>query len=137
MTVIAYDGKTLAADKQSTVVGYAHTVSKIFRVPGGRVGFPGQASHCMALLEWFKGGRKPAEYPKSDDPAGALFIADDGSVWGYGGPHPEKYEDKFVAQGCGRDYALAAMYLGKPAREAVEIACALDVNCGNGVDVLE
>ena len=36
-----------------------------------------------------------------------------------------------------RDFALAAMHLGKSAREAVEVACALDVFCGNGIDTLE
>lgn len=137
MTIVAWDGKTLAADKQSTNVGYGHTITKIFRVPGGRVGFSGAASHSLALLQWFKDGRDPLTYPKHDDPAGALFLPDEGGAWGYGGPYPEKYEDKFIAQGCGRDYALAAMYLGKSAREAVEVACALDVNCGCGIDVLE
>ncbi len=50
--------------------------------------------------------------------------------------YPELHEDKFNALGAGRDYALAAMYLGFDASRAVEVACALDVNCGNGIDVL-
>lgn len=52
-------------------------------------------------------------------------------------PYPARVEDKFTATGCGRDYALAAMFLGHDARAAVEVACALDAHCGNGIDTLE
>jgi len=142
MTCIAYDGKTLAADKQCTTVGYAHKVTKIFRVPGGRVGFAGNGGHSVALLEWFRNGRDVATWPKKDggDSASAVFVSDDGIVHGYSGddgPHAMIYEDKFVAWGAGRDYALAAMYLGRTAREAVEVACVLDTTCGMGIDILD
>lgn len=141
MTVIAWDGKTLAADKQSTCVGKASKVTKIFRVAGGRVAFAGNAMNARELLEWFRAGRPMDAWPKArgDDVADALFICDDGVALGYSGlsPHPEVYEDTFLAMGCGRDYALAAMHLGHDARKAVEVACALDVNCGLGIDALE
>jgi ATP-dependent protease HslVU (ClpYQ) peptidase subunit len=142
MTIIAWDGKTLAADKQSTTVGYGNTVTKIFRVTGGRVAFTGNAGHACALLEWFRNGRDAAAWPKKggDDSAGAIFITDDGEVRGYSGDDGAtfiRYEDKFAAWGAGRDYALAAMYLGRDAREAVEVACALDTTCGMGIDTLE
>jgi ATP-dependent protease HslVU (ClpYQ) peptidase subunit len=67
-------------------------------------------------------------------------VSDDGIVHGYSGddgPHSMIYEDKFIAWGAGRDYALAAMHLGKNSREAVEVACALDNTCGMGIDILE
>lgn len=141
MTVIAWDGKTLAADKQSTCSGSPSKVTKIYRVPGGRVGFAGNALNARALLEWFRAGRPPEAWPKlrGNNHADALFIGDDGVVLGYSGisPSPEIYEDQFVAMGAGRDYALAAMYLGHDARKAVEVACALDVFCGMGIDTLE
>lgn len=142
MTIITWDGKTLAADKQSTSVGHGEKVTKIFRVPGGRVGFTGNAGHSVALLDWFRRGRPADKWPKKDggDSAGAIFVSDDGKVYGYSGddgPHAMVYEDQFLAWGAGRDYALAAMYLGKNAREAVEVACALDTTCGLGIDVLD
>ena len=140
MTIIAWDGKTLAADKASTSVGYARTVTKIFRVPEGLVGFAGCAEHAMQLLEWFMASRPSGEFPKrakDEECAGALFIGNDGVCWGYGAtPYPERVEERFDAIGCGRDYALAAMHLGHDARHAVEVACALDVNCGKGIDTL-
>jgi ATP-dependent protease HslVU (ClpYQ) peptidase subunit len=45
--------------------------------------------------------------------------------------------ESFHALGSGRDFALAAMYLGKNAREAVEIAMEFDLETGKGVDCLE
>lgn len=140
MTILAWDGKTLAADKQCTIVGYAHTVTKIHRVPDGIIGLCGSGPHSQAILAWFLRGRDPDKWPKKpeecDSTATAIFVTKDG-VFGYACGYSEIYEDKFVAFGCGRDYAMAAMYLGKSAREAVEVACALDINCGKGIDTLE
>jgi ATP-dependent protease HslVU (ClpYQ) peptidase subunit len=141
MTVIAWDGKTLAADKQCTNAGHPYTVTKIHRVPGGMVGFTGNGAHAQALLQWFKDGADPAKWPsKTGDTSGVLFIADSGEARGYSGedgPHYIVYESPFVAFGAGRDYALAAMHLGHDARKAVEVACALDTSCGMGIDTLE
>jgi ATP-dependent protease HslVU (ClpYQ) peptidase subunit len=142
VTCIAWDGTTLAADKRSTCVGYPHTVTKIHRVPGGLVGLAGNASHAMAVLQWFKTRRDPATWPKPPEEGACdtIFISDDGEIyefWGKGGGFYERYENKFTATGSGRDYALAAMELGKTAREAVELACKMDIFCGNGIDTLE
>ncbi len=141
MTVIAWDGKTLAADKAGMNSGYRRTVTKIFRVPEGLVGFAGDGSRCLALLEWFKSGRDPAKYPefqKTETAVGCLFIDKECRSSGYlYTPYPELHTDPFDAIGAGRDYALAAMYLGHNARRAVEVACALDNTCGNGIDTLE
>jgi hypothetical protein len=67
-----------------------------------------------------------------------MLITNDGELWVYDSKtaYPENIKTKFFARGCGRDYALAAMYLGKSAIEAVQVASALDVNCGMGVDSL-
>ena len=141
MTVIAWDGKTLAADKQSTNGGFASTVTKIHRVPGGIVGFTGNGGHAMALFAWFKGGRDPKAWPKKegDSSAGVVFISEDGiyAYSGEDGPNAEKLENKFDAWGVGYAYALAAMHLGHNARIAVQVACDLDINCGKGIDTLE
>jgi ATP-dependent protease HslVU (ClpYQ) peptidase subunit len=143
MTVIAWDGKTLAADKQCTSSGYATAVTKIFRVNDGLVGFAGSPTHGMALLDWIKAGRNLDTWPASRDPgstADILFINNEGKIFEYsgtGGPYPEPCEESFIAMGSGRDYALAALYLGHGARRAVEVACALDVFCGKGIDTLE
>ena len=140
MTVIAWDGKTLAADKRATIAGLAVTETKIHRLFDGLVGFSGCGAHAAELLEWFRGPRMATAYPRrmGDDGAGALFVTQGGIfMYAANSPYPEKIEDRFFARGAGRDYAMAAMYLGCDARRAVEVACVFDVGCGNGIETLE
>lgn len=140
MTCIAWDGKTLAADRLRVTCGLKSTATKIYRVPGGIVGFAGSEVHALRVLAWFRGARGgefPAP-PSSDEGADALFI-DSSGAWFYASTcHGVGIyrDDPFLAMGCGRDYAMAALYCGKTAREAVEVACALDNGCGYGIDTL-
>lgn len=139
MTIVAWDGKVLAADKQAQQAGVVSTVTKIYRVPGGLVGFCGTTDVIGDMLAWFKGGRVAAEFPASAKSANtsALFIADDGSVLTYSeGINPMPEEEKLYAIGSGRDFALAAMHLGFGAKKAVEVAIALTNTCGRGIDTL-
>ncbi len=142
MTCIAWDGKTLAADKRCTQAGLARTVTKIHKVGLLLVGLAGDEETGLAMLEWVRNGRIPENFPsdvrdKDGDARCVLVVIEDGAVLVYqGSPWPAKYEDPFYATGSGRDYAIAAMHLGKTAREAVEIACLFDVSCGNGIDEL-
>lgn len=141
MTVIAWDGKTLAADKMSCSAGYGYTVTKVHRLADGSVAaFAGDVDSAMALLHWLNGDRDAATYPdaqKTNDTS-AFVVGPDGKAVSYGKtPHPQVMEDRYYSMGHGRDFALAAMHCGKTAREAVELTCLLDVYCGNGVDTLE
>lgn len=141
MTVIAWDGKTLAADKRSTYGGMICTVTKIQKVNGLLVGGAGEASFIGAMFEWIKGGRVTAEFPTAqaskDDWQTVLVIELDGSNSLYERtPHPIRYEQSHIAIGSGREYARAALHLGCNAQEAVAVAVALDSGCGNGIDAL-
>lgn len=141
MTVIAYDGTVLAADKRATANGLISTVTKIYRIGGLLVGGSGEPAFIGAMLEWIRTGRDPAAFPASqkdkDDWQEVLVIEYDGTPSLYERtPYPIRFEQKHVAIGSGRDFARAAMHLGKTAREAVEVAMALDAGCGNGIDEL-
>jgi ATP-dependent protease HslVU (ClpYQ) peptidase subunit len=137
ITIIAWDGDSLAADKQCTSNGLRRTVTKVFEYQGKGIGIAGYISQGLALLEWYKKGCNPNDYPefqKGEDDA-ILVVADRNSVITYGYTHcPIVYEDSIFATGSGRDYALAAMYLGKSAREAVLVASHFEEGCGMGVD---
>lgn len=125
----------------SCSVGYGYTVTKVYRLrDGGLAALSGDGDHAMALLAWLNSHRSPADYPaaQKDNDTSAFVVDPGGTAWSYGKtPHPQRIECRFYAMGHGRDFALAAMHCGKTAAEAVELACRLDVYCGNGIDVLE
>lgn len=141
MTVIAWDGKTLAADKRCVNNGYSGgVVTKIHRWSGGLCAFSGDLDVGVQMVEWLQNGAKREDYPKlqADNLACFMVIYNDGRVARYERvPVPMFFEAEQQAMGSGRDYALAAMHLGHGAVRAVEVACTLDSGCGNGIDTLE
>lgn len=140
MTIIVWDGTTLAADRGAVLNGHLSPVTKIFRVPGGLVGFSGKEGHAAALLHWFLGGRDADGWPKpfGTEAAMAIYVTPAGVhlYTGEDGPNAALYTSNMQAWGCGRDFALAALYLGCNAKRAAEVTCALDIYCGCGVDTL-
>jgi len=141
MTVIAYDGKVLAADKRMTGGTQAITVTKIRRLPRGRMaGMAGDVMDGRALLDWLEKGGRLSVDPENNDCNSEVMVIDKGQILLYGagiGLKPVPLDTPFHAIGSGAPYALAAMACGKSAIEAIEIACKFDVACGNGIDVLE
>ncbi len=137
MTTIAWDGKTLAADRQSTYNGTATPTTKIFRVvKHGRAklfGCAGDSGECQAYARWMRrGGKKPA---LSDiavltiDHKGRVFVMSD--KWIIARVRVKKW-----ALGSGTDFAMGAMFAGADAEKAVHIATVLDTKTGLGVDTL-
>lgn len=142
MTVIAWDGHTLAADKKAVNGSYSHRVTKIRRLRDGRLFAGGGSSDfILAMAEWLDEGANREDFPKSqadkDDWQPCVVITRDRRVLRYERSHvPFEIEEPFCALGSGRDYALAAMHLGKTAAEAVAVACRFDSACGMGLDTL-
>lgn len=140
MTVIAWDGKMLAADKQVTLSGLMRTATKIRRIDDLLVGVSGNVCAASEIFAWVERGRNPQDFPKlqeSEDDYANLLVIENGRVLTYArSPLPWEYEDSLFAIGSGREFALAAMYCGKNAQEAVEIASHFEASCGKGVDVL-
>lgn len=140
MTIVAWDGKTLAADKRAENAGLSRTVTKIFRIDNLLVGVAWNLCAGLEMIEWVKNGRKPSDFPeiqRDKNERSNFLVIENGKLLVYEtSPQPIIFEDEFFAFGSGRDYALAAMACGKSAKEAVEIACMFDTGCGNGIDVL-
>lgn len=140
MTVIAWDGKTLAADRRCMLGNTIRSTTKIFRVYGELVGVSGDYVRGLEVLEWFREGAVADRFPA---PRGAfqgnLIVIDaKGRARRYEeNPIPYMLEDEHAAAGCGDESALVAMALGATAREAVEIVCRFNYGCGNGIDTLE
>lgn len=142
MTVIAFDGKTLAADRQSTSNGHTSTCRKILRcADGSLIAAAGHATHAMQLLRWACEGFVEAQFPvwaDKENYADLWRVLPDGKILCYeNGPEPLRYLDATFVAGHGRGYAAGAMAMGATAERAVEVACQLDAFCGGGVDTLE
>lgn len=144
MTVIAWDGETLAADKLSTQYSQKQKVKKIFRLKDGSIaGVSGTAVYGMAIINWLNSDeRKHEDYPKNisnneESFSCVLVITKDKKVFKYEMlPYPIEIETKLCAIGSGQDYAMAAMVCGKTAVEAVLITNDLSSDCGLGVDAI-
>lgn len=139
MTVIAFDGRTLAADRRCTRGGTVYATRKIHRVGNLLIGLSGGSDFCVAFLEWFKAGRPCDAFPdtqKHDDYACALVI-EGGKAFTYDRtPYPVEMLEPICAIGSGREVALGAMTAGASARDAVLAASRWMECCGNGVDEL-
>jgi ATP-dependent protease HslVU (ClpYQ) peptidase subunit len=138
MTTIAWDGKTLAGDRQSNFGPLRATTTKVHRIEGRLVGGAGCSFKLREVHNWFWAGMPKDQYPKMDSgdidlicigPHGSIFLYSDSAT-------PVLIEDKIFAVGSGRDYALAAMHLGQTAEQAVRVAAVFDPGTGPDVDVL-
>ncbi|MDN8612794.1 hypothetical protein [Variovorax ginsengisoli] len=140
MTVIAWDGKTLAADKRATSGGgIARTVTKICRGAAGElIAMTGDWDTAAEMREWFRAGADPEKFPaKAREDKATLIVITAERIDTYGcGPYPMPIENEQVAFGSGRDFAEAAMFLGHGAAEGVRVACHFQTDCGNGIDTL-
>ena len=146
MTIIVWDGVTLAADKLCSIGGLSATVNKLFRIDTGPFagsigGGSGDASSINEFVKWLRDGADMDKIPKfqtdKDDYVNFILINAQKEIWRFDrGAFPYMVEDEYHASGSGRDYALAAMYCGKTAAEAVEIASIFETGCGRGVDTL-
>jgi hypothetical protein len=141
MTVIAWDGKTLAADKQATTSGLMRKVTKIRRINGRLFAVSGDWDRGQLMFDWAEQGMKREDWPefqkKDDEWVGMVMIDEQGKAWKFErAPIPYLIEDPTFAMGSGRDYAYAAMHMGADAANAVLVACAFESGCGLGVDVM-
>ena len=130
----------LAADKRSCVGGLHRTVTKIHRIGRLLVGGSGEPALIGNVLAWIGAGRDPATFPASQrdkDDWQPVMVIEDGAILIYErSPYPVRWHDTIAAIGSGRDFALAAMHLGKTAEVAVAVASHFDPGCGNGCDAL-
>lgn len=142
MSIIVWDGKTLAADKQATNSGLKHTCTKIFKIGGDLVGFSGDLGYIGGMKHWLEAGAEPQAFPDhqkdKDDWVGTLVVKPDGRILKYERcAYPIDFsQNKFMCIGSGRDFAYGALEMGADAVRAVEVASRYEAFCGLGVDTL-
>ena len=138
MTVIAFDGQAMAADRQGELFCTKTFRTKIRRIGSLLVGCAGEARASEAVCQWLVSGADSARFPNiaEADKANVLVAGPDGLFVYENSPFPMRLENKFFALGSGGDAAMATMALGFDARRAVEIACEVCTGCGGGIDTL-
>lgn len=143
MTTIAWDGRTLAADRQNTVDDdKSFRGTKIIRTVDGRlIGAAGNTVVCHAMMEWLADhpdtrGDMPAPQCQEDSSAHVLEVMRDGTVWRYETHGAFPLGKGAAVCGSGGPYAMAAMACGRTADQAVEIACRFDQLSAGPVDAL-
>ena len=136
MSVIAFDGKIIAADKQATANGLVIESTKLIRRNGIILGWTGATDYGRTLADWYLEGAKKDQWPKFQESDGwARLIVFDKELFFYEqAPTRIPVEHPFMAWGAGRDFAMAAMYLGHTATKAVEVASSMCDSCGIGID---
>jgi hypothetical protein len=147
MTVIAWDGKSLAADKRIVWGSFAYVGVKLSTFGNWSWATSGDLRDCQEFDKWFKLPEKERKtcwpFANDDDEAKhelcALcvnHITGEALVWDQTSPIPEKLYCPYYAIGSGKQFALAFLSLGKSAEEAVLETSKLCHECGHGVDVV-
>lgn len=136
MTVIATDGRSMAGDGRA-LAGWTIADDdrvKVHRLASGAiVGTCGKASQGQAFRDWLDGGPEPTDTADF----GALVLNPDGSIDYYDGIVKVPMNTAPQAIGCGSDFALAAMDLGKTPTEAVAYAITRNAGCGGKITTIE
>ena len=136
MSIVAWDGTTLAADKMAICSGAMLPATKIKRAGDIVLAWTGGLSFGIALADWYIRGADRRDWPefqKTDDWC-RLIVFDKEIFFFEQSPYAIPVEGSFYAWGSGRDFALASLYLGNTAVKAVAVASALCDSCGLGVD---
>lgn len=143
MTTIAWDGKTLAGDKQATDnSGLMTLVTKVFRVGDCLLGGTGNTVAIQEFIAWYKRGCDVDKFPphlrdSEKHYCHILEVNSDRTLHVYeNSPYSFEVERIHHAMGSGRDFALMAMRLGKTAEAAVLLAGEFDSGTGLGSDTL-
>ena len=134
MTTLVYRDGILAADSRGTVNGYITPAldQKVFKLGDGRLlGFTGEANSFCPFKQWVEDGEM-APAPEMIE-SRAVVIAKTGPRRIFEGKGWYEERGPFSAWGSGMAAALAALYMGATAVEAVRIAIKVDSNSGGRV----
>ena len=136
MSIVVWDGKTLAADRMSVCAGLGVTTSKM-SVNGDTVlAWTGDSDRGRALADWYWRGADKADWPLfqiDNEKWTRLIVASKSGCRVYEQePYALEVLDQFAAWGSGRDFAYGALEMGADAIKAVQVACKHSIECGMG-----
>ena len=131
MTTIAFDGETMAADKQTNGGYIEGGVVKVRKINGSVYAATGGLEETEEFFAWVKdGGDKP---PMKDFEA---LEAKGKNCWWHGERLMRCKTTIPAAIGSGARFAMGAMMAGADAKTAVNISAKLDPHTGCGIKTI-
>jgi hypothetical protein len=141
MTTVAWDGKLLAADTMGSWGGMRTVVHKIERCGLYIYAGCGNWFEIIRIQHWLHRIETPfADFELEEGGSSGLVIAEGSNlVYRVEGKRPTliPVSDLKIADGGGRDFAIAAMAMGQSASEAIQFAMRFDIGTGGLVDIYD
>lgn len=146
MTIIAYDGKSIAVDSLECNDPIKFTLNKYKLFSDGILHslylWYGEYSLGLRLVDWHRSGADISKWPSrqyTDEWTGLIVVNFNidhrliDMVEYEQEPYPEHIYSPIIAWGSGKELAMGAMAAGANAKRAAEIACELCPTCGGPV----
>ena len=131
MTVVVFDGTSLAVDSHSSDGKAKTPATKVWIRNGELMTGAGHLASILEMKDWYERGGNVGEYPKCQQgPRQCVFIVmDHSSAYRFeSSPHPIEMTGPF-AYGAGAEFAYGALHMGATAEQAVEAAIAYSPYC--------
>jgi hypothetical protein len=139
VTTIVFRDGVLASDSLATRNPWKlpGSTSKLFRMSdGGMAGVTGDYAPSVRYVEWLNGPQETDEPSLGDATVVRIHPDQTCTVYEAGGSYVEDVS-AFCAWGSGMPCALAALYMGASAAEAVAVAMVVDTHSGGDVVTME
>ena len=133
MTTIAWDGKTLAVDSQLTQDGVKTYRKKLWKYSKGHFAVAGDWTDYPVIEGYLETDELNRKQLSKDF---AVLYTQDRKVYHMDNSFIKMSELPPIAIGSGWLIALTAMRCGKTAKEAIELACDMDIHTGGTVNTI-
>lgn len=142
MTVLVWDGHTLATDRQANDGSAKWEADKAWYITDpvdnkiAIVSGVGILEDILKMREWYKQGATQESFPELHGKSQLIVVRRETGLWVYESvPHPVHYGFNPHAFGHGKDFAYGALAMGASAKEAVDASNMFCLHTGKGIGV--
>lgn len=134
MSVVVWDGKSLAVDRGATDGFTMWELDKAWKHDEEVLTGVGAYSTICRMRDWYLAGCINDDFPRTLSHAELIVVSPSGlKRYEHTSPQPIVHGFNKCAFGSGRDFAYGAMAMGATAEQAAQVACGFSVSCGHGV----